>query len=224
MGIDRFIPHRFARVYPTYGPNTLLLDNSLATMGAGLSSAMAVAFKWPKKKVMAVCGDGGFAMNSQELATCVEHKLDLTCLVLNDNAYGMIEWKQHNAGLPKWGLGRFHCDERLSPSVPSFPFYLPLSVPSTPCSVNFFQLLLSVYFLSLGLLNPDFAALAESYGAIGHRVNSSEELESTLRKCLSTKGTHVVDIPINYDLSNELLGPILAKEIAALRKEGPEVK
>lgn len=46
-------------------PNTLLLDNALATMGAGLPSAMAVALLNPEKKVLAVAGDGGFMMNSQ---------------------------------------------------------------------------------------------------------------------------------------------------------------
>ncbi len=48
-----------------YEPNTLLLDNALATMGAGLPSAIAVAILYPEKKVVAVCGDGGFLMNSQ---------------------------------------------------------------------------------------------------------------------------------------------------------------
>jgi acetolactate synthase-1/2/3 large subunit len=48
-----------------FEPNTLLLDNALATMGAGLPSAIAVAILYPEKKVVAVCGDGGFLMNSQ---------------------------------------------------------------------------------------------------------------------------------------------------------------
>lgn len=48
-----------------FEPNTLLLDNALASMGAGLPSAMAVALLYPEKKVVAVCGDGGFMMNSQ---------------------------------------------------------------------------------------------------------------------------------------------------------------
>jgi hypothetical protein len=48
-----------------YEPNTLLLDNSLATMGAGLPSAAAACLLHPEKKVVAVCGDGGFMLNSQ---------------------------------------------------------------------------------------------------------------------------------------------------------------
>lgn len=53
-----------------FEPNTLLLDNALATMGAGLPSAMAAAILHPEKKVVAVCGDGGFMMNSQVSRKC----------------------------------------------------------------------------------------------------------------------------------------------------------
>ena len=94
----------FARNYPARQANTVLLDNALATMGAGLPSAMASAMLYPKRKVMAVCGDGGFMMNSQELETAVRLKLNLTVLILNDNAYGMIRWKQANMGFADWGL------------------------------------------------------------------------------------------------------------------------
>ena len=61
----------FARNYRTWVPNTLLLDNALATMGAGLPSAMMAAMLHPDRRVLAVCGDGGFMMNSQELETAV---------------------------------------------------------------------------------------------------------------------------------------------------------
>jgi acetolactate synthase-1/2/3 large subunit len=54
----------FARNYTAYHPNTVLLDNALATMGAGLPSAMASNMVYPDRKVMAICGDGGFMMNS----------------------------------------------------------------------------------------------------------------------------------------------------------------
>eukprot|EP00850_Spirogloea_muscicola_P000960 SM000003S11205 [mRNA] locus=s3:1500774:1509493:- [translate_table: standard] len=94
----------FARCYKAYQPNTLLLDNALATMGAGLPSAMAVSLLYPEKKVVAVCGDGGFMMNSQELETAVRIKLNMTVIVINDNGYGMIKWKQHAAGFNKFGL------------------------------------------------------------------------------------------------------------------------
>jgi acetolactate synthase-1/2/3 large subunit len=84
----------FARNYRTRMANTLLLDNALATMGAGLPSAIMAAILYPERRVLAVCGDGGFMMNSQELETAVRRKLNLVVLVLVDNAFGMIRWKQ----------------------------------------------------------------------------------------------------------------------------------
>lgn len=94
----------FARNYKAHEPNTVLLDNALATMGAGLPSAMAAKLVSPDAKVMAICGDGGFMMNSQELETAVRMGLNLVVLILNDNAYGMIKWKQAGMGFENFGL------------------------------------------------------------------------------------------------------------------------
>jgi acetolactate synthase I/II/III large subunit len=94
----------FARGYTAYKPNTVLLDNALATMGAGLPSAMMSSMVYPERRVMAICGDGGFMMNSQEMETAVRLKLHITILILNDNSYGMIRWKQANMGFKDWGL------------------------------------------------------------------------------------------------------------------------
>ena len=94
----------FARNYRTYTANTLLLDNALATMGAGLPSAMMAKLLYPDRRVLAVCGDGGFMMNSQELETAVRLGLDLVVLILDDSAYGMIRWKQAVDSFPDFGL------------------------------------------------------------------------------------------------------------------------
>jgi acetolactate synthase I/II/III large subunit len=94
----------FARNYRTWMPNTVLLDNALATMGAGLPSAMMAAMLYPGRRVLAVCGDGGFMMNSQELETAVRLKLNLVVLILDDNGYGMIRWKQAVDDFSDWGL------------------------------------------------------------------------------------------------------------------------
>jgi acetolactate synthase-1/2/3 large subunit len=94
----------FARNYRTRVANTLLLDNALATMGAGLPSAMAAAMLYPGRRVMAVCGDGGFMMNSQEMETAVRLKLNLVILVIVDGAYGMIRWKQAVDRFPDFGM------------------------------------------------------------------------------------------------------------------------
>jgi acetolactate synthase-1/2/3 large subunit len=94
----------FARNYRTRVANTLLLDNALATMGAGLPSAMTAAMLFPERHVMAVCGDGGFMMNSQELETAVRLKLNLVVLLIEDNAFGMIRWKQAVDQFPDFGM------------------------------------------------------------------------------------------------------------------------
>ena len=94
----------FARNYRTDVANTLLLDNALATMGAGLPSGMMAALLYPGRRVLVVAGDGGFMMNSQELETARRLNLDLVVLIIEDNAYGMIRWKQAVDGMPDFGL------------------------------------------------------------------------------------------------------------------------
>jgi acyl-CoA reductase-like NAD-dependent aldehyde dehydrogenase len=94
----------FARYYPVHLPNTLLLDNALATMGAGLPSAIAARLVHPEARVLAVCGDGGFMMNSQEIETAVRLGLNLVVVILNDSGYGMIKWKQSAMKFASWGL------------------------------------------------------------------------------------------------------------------------
>lgn len=94
----------FSRNYPAYVQNSLILDNALATMGAGLPSAIMVKELNQDKKVISINGDGGFMMNSQELETAKRLNLDLVIIILNDNAYGMIQWKQKDEGFAKYGL------------------------------------------------------------------------------------------------------------------------
>lgn len=94
----------FARNYKASGQNALILDNALASMGGGLASAMATRLVHPGRKILTVVGDGGFMMNSQELETAVRMKMNLVILLLNDNGYGMIHWKQQAMGFDDFGL------------------------------------------------------------------------------------------------------------------------
>jgi len=94
----------FSRLYRTYQPNTFILDNALATMGAGLPAAIAAKLVHPDRKVLAVVGDGGFMMNAQELETAVRLNIPVVVLILNDNAFGFIKWKQQNMGFKDFGL------------------------------------------------------------------------------------------------------------------------
>ena len=161
----------FARNYPTTKPNTVLLDNALATMGAGLPSAMEASRLYPERRVMAICGDGGFMMNSQEMETAVRIGLNLVVLVLRDNSYGMIRWKQYGMGLPDYGL-------------------------------------------EYG--NPDFVMYANSYGATGHRVESTDALLPLLEDCYRKGGVHLVEVPVDYSENQRVLVDELAAKVCLL--------
>jgi len=93
-----------ARNYPAYKPNTILLDNALATMWAWLSSAMEAKRLNPENKVVCVTGDWGLVMNLWDLETAIRLKLDLVVIVLNNSNYGMIKWKQKNAWFDNFWL------------------------------------------------------------------------------------------------------------------------
>lgn len=94
----------FSRLYRTYKPNTFLVDNALATMGAGLPAGMAAKMLNPDRRVISVVGDGGFMMNSQELETAVRYKIPIVILLLNDNGFGFIRWKQKSMGFRSFGV------------------------------------------------------------------------------------------------------------------------
>jgi acetolactate synthase-1/2/3 large subunit len=161
----------FARNYFAEVANTVLLDNALATMGAGLPSAMEAARLYPDRKVMAICGDGGFMMNSQEMETAVRLKLNLVVLILNDNSYGMIRWKQYAMGYQDYGL-EFN--------------------------------------------NPDFVMYANSYGATGHRVESSDQLIPLINECYEKGGVHLIDLPVDYSENNKVLIDELRERVCAI--------
>lgn len=94
----------FARLYKTYAPNTVLLDNALATMGAGLPSGITAKLLHPERRVLAICGDGGFMMNCQELETAIRYGIPVVVLILNDNGFGFIKWKQKKMHFEDFGL------------------------------------------------------------------------------------------------------------------------
>jgi len=161
----------FARNYRSFLPNTVLLDNALATMGAGLPSAMMASILHPDRRVMAVVGDGGFMMNSQEMETAVRLRLDLVVLVLRDNSYGMIRWKQAVGNFPDWGL-------------------------------------------EFG--NPDFVQYANSFGAKGHRVETTDGLVPLLEGCFTEGGVHLVEVPVDYSENKRVLIDELAAKVCLI--------
>lgn len=76
-------------------PRTLLSSGGLGTMGYGLPAAMGAQAAFPERQVIAICGDGGFQMNSQELATLVQNRLPVKICILNNNFLGMVrQWQE----------------------------------------------------------------------------------------------------------------------------------
>jgi len=148
----------FSRLYKTYAPNSFLVDNALATKGAGLPAAIAAKIVHPERNVLAVVGDGGFMMNSQELETARRYKIPVKVLILNDNGFGFIKWKQQNMKLHDFGM-------------------------------------------DLG--NPDFVKLAASYGMKGFRVQKIGDLESMLKRALSSPESAIIECPIDYTSNKE---------------------
>jgi acetolactate synthase-1/2/3 large subunit len=85
-----------ARLYQTYEPNTVIISNGFAAMGISVPGAIAAKLVHPDRKVVALCGDGGFLMNSQELETAKRIGANVTVVVWRDDGYGLIDWKQRN--------------------------------------------------------------------------------------------------------------------------------
>jgi acetolactate synthase I/II/III large subunit len=85
-----------ARHYHCQRPNTCLISNGFAAMGIAIPGAIAAKLVAPDRKVVAVTGDGGFMMNSQELETALREKTPFVTIIFNDGGYGLIEWKQQS--------------------------------------------------------------------------------------------------------------------------------
>lgn len=148
----------FARRYPARRTSGLLMDNALATMGAGLAIGTVAAMLLEPERTVTVVGDGGFMMNVQDLITTVTLGVSLDILILEDSRYGFIKWEQESQGNPAFGVE---------------------------------------------LTNPDFVALAESFGATSAEVSTPADL----REVLSTPPDGVRVVVVDFDqTANDLLG------------------
>lgn len=85
-----------ARMFPCQKPNTCIISNGFASMGIAVPGAVAAKLCMPERKIVAVTGDAGFLMNSQEIETALREKTPCVILIWNDASYGLIEWKQLN--------------------------------------------------------------------------------------------------------------------------------
>jgi acetolactate synthase I/II/III large subunit len=148
-----------AKIYNTYTPNTCIVPNGFCSMGFALPAAIAAQLVDPSHKIVAMCGDGGFLMNVQEIETAVRLRLPIIVIVWCDYDYGMISLKQ----IYEFGRSAF-------------------------TKFN----------------NPSFVKLAESFGAIGYNVRSTEEFSKVLEKAKVSKSRPVI-ISIDVDYSRNRL-------------------
>ena len=85
-----------ARHWIAHQPNTCLIPNGFCSMGFALPGALAASLVYPDRSILAICGDGGFLMNVQEMETAARLGAKLTVMVWEDGGYGLIGWKQDN--------------------------------------------------------------------------------------------------------------------------------
>jgi len=148
-----------SKLYETYLPNTCIIPNGFCSMGFALPAAIAAQLAKQDRKVVAMCGDGGFLMNVQDLETAVRLKLPIIVIVWCDSDYGLISLKQKEE-FGKSAFTKFN--------------------------------------------NPDFAKLAESFGAIGYNIKSTTEFSRTLCKAKESTDTPII-ISIDVDYSRNTL-------------------
>ena len=86
-----------ARHYPAHEPGTCIISNGFCSMAGSVPGAMAAKRVHPDRNVVALCGDGGFLMNVQDLITAVRYQMPITVLLWVDEQYGLIKWKQEAA-------------------------------------------------------------------------------------------------------------------------------
>lgn len=103
-----------ARMYQAERPNTCIISNGFASMGIAVPGAFAAKQAFPERRVVAVTGDAGFMMNSQEIETALRHKTPFVILIWSDSEYGLIKWHQ---------LRRFGRPSNISFNNPDFIQY-----------------------------------------------------------------------------------------------------
>ena len=81
--------------YQTKAPGGFLQAAGSGPMGFGIPAALAAKLVHPDRPVVAVCGDGGFAMTMNGLMTALEHDIPIVVVVFNNRALG---WVLHGSG------------------------------------------------------------------------------------------------------------------------------
>ena len=138
--------------FPVYKPYTYISPGFQGTLGWGFATALGVKAAHPDKAVVSVCGDGGFMFTMPELATAVQHKLNLVTLVFADGAYGNVLRMQKE-----------NYDGRV---------------------------------IATALHNPDFAKMAETFGALGLRAETPAQVRGAIEQGLAADVPTIIEVPI----------------------------
>jgi len=145
-----------AHFFSVSKPRHFISSGGLGTMGFGFPASIGAKVACPECDVVDIAGDGSFLMNSQELATAVDNKINVVVCILNNRYLGMVkQWQD-----------------------------------------LFFQKRRSAVYLGE---TPDFAKLAEAYGAWGDRATRPSEIAPKLREALKCGKPAVLDIIIDPD-------------------------
>jgi acetolactate synthase I/II/III large subunit len=138
--------------FPVYEPRTYLTSGYQGTLGYGFATALGAQAGNMDTRVISVNGDGGFMYNVQELSTAVLHKIPLTTIVFNDNAFGNVKRIQQES-------------------------YRGRTIASD-------------------LLNPDFVKLADSFGMLGIRAETPEQLRAAIQQSFKNDGPALIEVPV----------------------------
>src|SRR5438094_1784070 len=136
--------------FPVYEPRTFMHSASFIAMGHAFPAALGAKVAFPGRQVVSVSGDGCFMMTGQELATAVQHGINVVAIVINDRCLTGIA-----------ALQDVHYDGRR---------------------------------IAVHLVNPDFVRFAESFGALGLRVEQPKEFRPALRKALEAATPSLIEI------------------------------
>jgi acetolactate synthase-1/2/3 large subunit len=137
---------------PFYQSRTCITPGYQATLGFAMPTAFGAQIAFPDRKVVAICGDGGFMFNVQELSTAVAHNIPVVTIVFADGAYGNVKKIQ------KESYGARH--------------------------------------IGVDLTNPDFVALAKSFGMLGIKAETPEALRAALREAFAARGPALIHVPV----------------------------
>ncbi|MDD4961653.1 MAG: biosynthetic-type acetolactate synthase large subunit [Candidatus Marinimicrobia bacterium] len=166
----------FAALYYKHRkPRSFLSSGGLGTMGFGLPAAMGAAVANPEKQIIAICGDGGFQMNIQELTTCALNNIPVKAAVLNNEYLGMVRqwqdifWNKHYSKV---------CLRQRSDCPPN------CKGPNSQCPEKYF---------------PDFVKVAEANGVKGLRAETKEQVESVLKESFAHPGPVVMEFLVRKE-------------------------